>query len=69
MPMPNADLYITEKDLAARFGLSRNYVAQLRRRGKLTGWLKLGHRFAYRCADLDRIEQVFATPWPNRDAA
>lgn len=69
MPTPDADLYITEKDLSARFGLSRNYVGDLRRRGKLTGWLKFGHRYVYRRADLDRIEQVFATRWPSRDVA
>ncbi|ROO88753.1 hypothetical protein EDD29_6432 [Actinocorallia herbida] len=70
MPLPDPDLYITEKELTERFGVSQNYLGTLRRAGKLTGWLKFGHRYVYRRADLDRIEQVFATQWASRrDAA
>lgn len=63
MPTPDPDLYITEKELSARFGVSRNYLGGLRRSGKLTGWRKFGTRYVYRRDDLDRIEAGFASGW------
>ncbi|MEV4252618.1 helix-turn-helix domain-containing protein [Spirillospora sp. NPDC049652] len=69
MALPDPELYITEKDLCDRFGVSRNYVGNLRRSGKLTGWRKFGHRYVYRREDLDRIEQGFATRWASREVA
>lgn len=58
MALPNPEVYITEAELCEWFGVSRNYMGGLRRTGKLTGWLKFGHRYAYRRDDLDRIERV-----------
>lgn len=69
MATPNAERYITETELCAYFGVSRNYVGGLRRAGVLTGWRKFGHRYVYLREDLERIEKVFTTRWPSRRTA
>lgn len=63
MPTPDASRYVTEAELCELFGVSRNTMGKLRRTGKVTGWLKLGHRYAYLREDIPRIEQVFTSQW------
>jgi hypothetical protein len=56
--LPDPELYITEAQLAERFGCNRDSLYELRSQGRLP-FLRISNRIVYRRKDLDRIEAVF----------
>lgn len=55
---PDPALYITEVELAERFGCNRDSLYELPRRGRLP-FMRISNRIVYRRKDLERIEAVF----------
>jgi excisionase family DNA binding protein len=51
-------MYLTEAQLAERFGCNRDLLYELRRQGRLP-YMRVSNRILYRIKDLERIEAVF----------